>query len=289
MRRFRTVRYTGTITTTLFSLLQVKKFPLIGEAEGKKSFLKTRWQKFRKRLPRHRRMSSWQNQFMAPLERTIRWSTRLCTMMERSKKRLSMWKLRGSENAMTLSNLGDERALVKMKVLLAPDQDWNINQDRDPLTTIQWILLLLYRILSSRKQKYQLLSKLSETLSVEDIGAKILEMPVALPLSELLSVSGDLSTFIHEQTRKRRVPVEQLRSQTAATVTTAPGIIRASINSISGEASFYACPSGRVKATIDDTIKIEALLDSGSEVNIMPKRTFDRLDFPIDKNRSEER
>src|SRR5579859_2772581 len=134
------------------------------------------------------------------------------------------------------------------------------------------------------KTKYQLLSKLSETLSVEDIGVKILDTPVALPLSELLSVSGDLSTFIHEQTRKRRVPVEQLRSQTVATVTTAPGIIRASINSISGEASFYACPSGRVKATIDDTIKIEALLDSGSEVNIMPKRTFDRLDFPIDKN-----
>src|SRR5579859_5824121 len=134
------------------------------------------------------------------------------------------------------------------------------------------------------KAKYQLLSKLSETLSVEDIGAKILDTPVALPLSELLSVSGDLSTFIHEQTRKRRVPVEQFRSQTVATVTTAPGIIRASINSISGEASFYACPSGRVKATIDDTIKIEALLDSGSEVNIMPKRTFDRLDFPIDKN-----
>src|SRR5579859_6144928 len=100
------------------------------------------------------------------------------------------------------------------------------------------------------KPKYQLLSKLNETLSVDDIGAKILDTLVALPLSELLSVSGDLSTFIHEQTRKRRVPVEQLRSQTVATVTTAPGIIRASINSISGEASFYACPSGRVKATI---------------------------------------
>src|SRR5579859_4235505 len=64
------------------------------------------------------------------------------------------------------------------------------------------------------KTKYQLLSKLSETLSVEDIGAKILDTPVALPLSELLSVSGDLLsvsgdllTFIHEQTRKRRVPV----------------------------------------------------------------------------------
>jgi phosphoserine phosphatase len=48
------------------------------------------------------------------------------------------------------------------------------------------------------KQKYQLLSKLNATKSIDDIGAKILDTPVALPLSEVLSVSGDLSTFIHE-------------------------------------------------------------------------------------------
>src|SRR5579859_810575 len=109
------------------------------------------------------------------------------------------------------------------------------------------------------KPKYQLLSKLNETLSVDDIGAKILDTPVPLPLSELLSVSGDLSSFIHEQTQKRCVPVEQSRSQTVATVSTsAPGIIHANVNNISGgEASFYACPSGRVKATIESYIKIE--------------------------------
>ena len=98
------------------------------------------------------------------------------------------------------------------------------------------------------KPKYQLLSKLNETLSIDDIRAKILDTPVALPLSELLSVSRDLSTFIHEQTWKRCIPVEQSRSQTVATVSTsAPSIIRARVNNISGgEASFYTCPCGRV-------------------------------------------
>jgi hypothetical protein len=143
------------------------------------------------------------------------------------------------------------------------------------------------------KQKYQLLSKLSEVKSIEDIGSKILETPVAIPLSELLSVSSDLSTFIHDQTRKRRVPVETPRAQTTIAATGAPGATStttqhlnniAKVNSISGGESLYACPSGRIKATIDGTLQVEALLDNGSEVNLMPKRTFDKLNFPIDKN-----
>src|SRR5579859_858504 len=222
---------------------------------------------------------------MEALGKITRSSTLLYTMMERSKKRLSMWKLRRSENAMTLSNLGDERALDKMKKLLAPDDN---NRHLNPSTTVPRNHQLLYRILSktplNRNRSINCSQNQTKHFLLTTLGQRFWTPPVALPLSELLPVSGDLSNFIHEQTQKRRVPVEQSRSQTVATVTTAPGIIRASINSISGEASFYACPSGRVKATIDDTIKIEALLDNGSEVNIMPKRTFDRLDFPIDKN-----
>ena len=137
------------------------------------------------------------------------------------------------------------------------------------------------------KQKYQLLSKLSEVKSIEDIGSKILETPVTIPLSELLSVSSDLSTFIHDQTRKRRVPVETPKAQTT---TAAPNSIptqrvnnSATVNNISSGESLYACPSRRVKATIDGTTQMEVLLDNGSEVNLMPKRTFDKLNFPIDK------
>src|SRR5579859_469116 len=89
---------------------------------------------------------------MGALGKITQSSTLLYTMMERSKKRLSMWKLRRSENAMTLSNLGDERALDKMKKLLAPDQDRNINRDRDPLTTIQ-------RIQRIHRPRYVILSK----------------------------------------------------------------------------------------------------------------------------------
>jgi len=33
---------------------------------------------------------------------------------------------------------------------------------------------------------------------------------------------------------------------------------------------------------LDGQIKVNSLLDDGSEVNVMPRRTFDNLDFPID-------
>ena len=46
--------------------------------------------------------------------------------------------------------------------------------------------------------------------------------------------------------------------------------------------SYYALPSGKAKVTIDDRVTVNALLDNGSEVNMMPRRVFEQLNLPID-------
>jgi hypothetical protein len=59
-----------------------------------------------------------------------------------------------------------------------------------------------------------------------------------------------------------------------------PPII-ASINSTT-LTPLYACPSGRAKVLLDGHLKVNSLLDNGSEVNLMPRRIFERIDLPID-------
>ena len=44
----------------------------------------------------------------------------------------------------------------------------------------------------------------------------------------------------------------------------------------------YAALSGSVNVTFNSQVKVNSLLDDGSEMNIIPRRTFDKLDFPID-------
>jgi hypothetical protein len=55
------------------------------------------------------------------------------------------------------------------------------------------------------------------------------------------------------------------------------------INSITMK-PLYVCPSARAKVTLEGNLKVRALLDNGSEVNLMPQRVFKHLDLPIDKD-----
>lgn len=47
--------------------------------------------------------------------------------------------------------------------------------------------------------------------------------------------------------------------------------------------TFYALPSGRAKTIVDDALTVDALLDHGSELVLMPHRVFERLDLPYDR------
>ena len=60
-------------------------------------------------------------------------------------------------------------------------------------------------------------------------------------------------------------------------------MVSANVRSTAVEtAPLYACVSGRARATVDDAVKIDALLDGGSEICLMPHRIFEKLELPID-------
>ena len=136
----------------------------------------------------------------------------------------------------------------------------------------------------TNKPKYRLGSELGRSITTEEVGKKIMEAPIQLRMSELLAVSTDVSNFIHEQTRKKRIPITEAASQ-AMLKEGMEDVVSADANltQVSAvEKSLYACPSARTKACLDDKVEVEALLDDGSELNIMAKVAFEQLQHPID-------
>ena len=134
--------------------------------------------------------------------------------------------------------------------------------------------------------KFRLASKLSESVSVSDVGEKIMDSPITLNMRELFAVSTDISNYVAQQTRKHRLPVNSTTaattddSETPVTGSATAGTVpeRSSVNQV----SLYACPSSRVKVTLNASHSCWSLLDDGSEINIMPWRTWERLNYPID-------
>ena len=136
---------------------------------------------------------------------------------------------------------------------------------------------------SDHTKKYRLASGLDETTPISAIGEKLMDTPVSLTLREVFASSSSIATYMHDQTRKRRVPIdshlESMVLSTAPAPSSVPPIVEINNASL---VPLYAAPSGRVSATLNGQAKVGSLLDDGSEVNIMPRRTFDKLDFPID-------
>jgi hypothetical protein len=123
---------------------------------------------------------------------------------------------------------------------------------------------------SSKKRKYRLASKINETVTIADVGEKIMDTPIHLNLRELCAVSPEISGYMHDQTRKHRLPID-------------PSVPAANVNTMSLGKPLYACASARAKVVVNGEVKVNALLDNGSEVNIMSKRLFQQLDnLPID-------
>jgi hypothetical protein len=123
-------------------------------------------------------------------------------------------------------------------------------------------------------------SELRESITIAEIGEKVMNMPISLTFGEILAASPDLAAHFSEQARKRRRPIETTSGYTTNTANT---IAAAQVNSIIRR-PLYAYPSGRVKVILEDTLKVEALCDDGSEINLMPHRTFEKLNIPIDSD-----
>ena len=127
------------------------------------------------------------------------------------------------------------------------------------------------------KPKYRLQSELGKTISTAEVGEKIMNAPIMFTIKEFLAVSPDMANYIHEQTRRKRHPIEADSTQT----TVDANVQAASLSEFSK--AYYALPSGRVAVVLNDQVRLHALLDSGSELNIMSEDCYRQLGHPIDE------
>jgi len=132
-----------------------------------------------------------------------------------------------------------------------------------------------------RVKKFHLASKLSEKVNVADVGEKVMESPITLKLRELLAVSPGVNTFMYDQGRQHRIPIDAA-PHGITSVNASATYFDPSASSTSGH-HLYACPSSRAKVTLDGSLELWGLIDHGSEVNLIPRRVYDRMDnLPVD-------
>ena len=129
-------------------------------------------------------------------------------------------------------------------------------------------------------KKYRLSSKLQESIDMDELGNKIMETNVNLSLHELFAISPDISDWLNDRTKRTRHPISQ--APMSANVNNISDIVNTSANLVTSK-PLYACPSGRANVNLENgKASVSALLDNGSEIVMMPKRTFNTLDLPID-------
>ena len=92
---------------------------------------------------------------------------------------------------------------------------------------------------------------------------------IQLRMCELLAVSTEAANYIHDQTRKRRVPIpsDSVSNRISPAEDAAMEIIVSANTDLTQlgavEKSLYASPSARAKVCFDDELQVEALLDDG--------------------------
>lgn len=110
-----------------------------------------------------------------------------------------------------------------------------------------------------------------------------MDTPVCLTIRDVLSASSEISNYMHDQPRKRRVPIDSHLEAMVMSATPAPTSVPIVVETHSATLTpLYAAPSGWANVVLDGRIKANSLFDDGSEVCIMAHRIFDQLDFPID-------
>ena len=125
--------------------------------------------------------------------------------------------------------------------------------------------------------KYRYESELHRQVNVADISEKFLDAIVPISLRDMMGLSGEFAEGIIELAKRRKRPVEDYMVLDEKEATTAVQSVMV------GEVhSLYACPSGRATTIVDGRFEVEALLDGGSELNVMPERVWKRLGIPID-------
>jgi len=105
-----------------------------------------------------------------------------------------------------------------------------------------------------------------------------MDTPVCLTIRDVLSASSEISNYMHDQPRKRRVPIDSHLEAMVMSATPAPTSVPIVVETHSATLTpLYAAPSGQANVLLDGHVKANSLLDDGSEVCIMAHRIFDQL------------
>jgi predicted aspartyl protease len=103
-------------------------------------------------------------------------------------------------------------------------------------------------------------------------------MKIKVTAQELLALAPDIRTNVVEAIRMKRLPVAP---SVSLIVRKEPAV---SVNQMELGPPMYACVSGKARAHVNGEIFVTALLDHGSEINIIPLRIFEKLDLPLDED-----
>src|SRR5436190_24138467 len=98
-----------------------------------------------------------------------------------------------------------------------------------------------------------------------------MDTPVTLNLREVFAASSEVSSYIHDQTRKRRKPIDPNLEAMVTSTEPAPASVTPIVHVNSATmAPLYACTSGRTKALVHGHLKADSRLDDCPEANLTP-------------------
>ena len=123
--------------------------------------------------------------------------------------------------------------------------------------------------------KYRYESDLQRQIRPKDINQRVLDhTKVEISLREYYALSPEAAAGVHDLAQRRRRLVEDYVVSDGKSVRVHSNAVRA----------LYACPSGYAKTLIDGETEVDALLDGGSELNIMRPHLYEDLRLPIDSD-----
>ncbi|THV01501.1 hypothetical protein K435DRAFT_655246 [Dendrothele bispora CBS 962.96] len=154
---------------------------------------------------------------------------------------------------------------------------------------------------------YHFTLTLSEKADANEICNKIFETQISIPIGQLIGVSPQLQKLVTDQTRTKReyktktaeysYNYESTRSQVESCATLDPVfplnvgvgnfeelpsfLVKYSNAVVTNPDKFYAMVTGKMEVTING-VSLTAMIDSGSELNLISRDVPDKVGLPID-------
>ena len=124
----------------------------------------------------------------------------------------------------------------------------------------------------SRNERYRLVSDISKTIEPSALLNQMLDVNLPVRIREILAVAPEVGNELVNLCRKKRIPVPDVSTHAIA----------ANSLSIATLDPLYSCGSPYIRTTLNGKVAFDALIDSGSEVNIMSMGLLELLDIGVD-------